>query len=596
MKRFMIILWSSLLIAHLSPAQNVPVTIVGDVYVASAGSIRSDGPVHIKVSDPGGANQRTGIVDNMGTVALYDSLIFYSYDAVDGLLRNLNTVTLSGIGANKKVVVRKAFTDNNWHSIAMPFDVNLTSGVRLFKNGVAEPAVYSQDGSGASDNFWVRYYDTYKRAYTGKNDFSNWVYYSALGTYDGSDGSSSPLRGKYTTNSGNTLRAGTAFLVGIDCLTGPTTDVALEFSAVDDNAITTLLTMNDKSVALDYPTMPDSRKHLFVTDEIENSEGWNIFGGLNSSSFLLGKTGGGIVTSDYDRLIYYNKVINPLYNSGAWGNVLITVDDASQYVTLSPYTPIYVKNADASTANFTFKVNGLSIAPPNPAGFRSLEAGTRDYLSLGLVDQANQRERVLLKLENGLSKFYDAAKDGVAMLNLNIPVPQMWIVGEMNSGRPIDLALNGIPTGPNEVKLGISVPAGTFTFDLREIRNNTVRSAVLLDKATGAQTDLLVKPYTFTSSSGQQTTDRFTLFINKTVTGLDELTGVTEIYAYVNNNSLTVKNVCNGDRVQVVDMAGRTVVSGLVSGNEFSATLNQKGVYLVNVKGEKVAVLKVLNK
>jgi hypothetical protein len=46
----------------------------------------------------------------------------------------------------------------------------------------------------------------------------------------------------------------------------------------------------------------------------------------------------------------------------------------------------------------------------------------------------------------------------------------------------------------------------------------------------------------------------------------------------------------------VLDLSGRIVASGVASSNEFSATLIQKGVYLVNVKGEKAAVLKVVNK
>jgi hypothetical protein len=55
-------------------------------------------------------------------------------------------------------------------------------------------------------------------------------------------------------------------------------------------------------------------------------------------------------------------------------------------------------------------------------------------------------------------------------------------------------------------------------------------------------------------------------------------------------------NLNTGDKVQILDLTGRIIASGVATSNTYSSQANQKGVYIVSVKGVKTATLKVLNK
>jgi hypothetical protein len=183
------------------------------------------------------------------------------------------------------------------------------------------------------------------------------------------------------------------------------------------------------------------------------------------------------------------------------------------------------------------------------------------------------------------------------MTTSSTSLPRLWSILSDKSGAENALFMNRLPYLDREVKLGISLPVeGDYTFDLIDLtKMNGIESVVLLDKKTNIKTELLDEPYSFQTSGALQTNDRFSLFIKKSITSIDTpKTG--EIYAYTGNNVLTVKNVLPGSKIQVLDLAGRSIAIGLASGDEFSTLLNQKGVYIVNVTGEKTAVLKVLNK
>jgi hypothetical protein len=150
---------------------------------------------------------------------------------------------------------------------------------------------------------------------------------------------------------------------------------------------------------------------------------------------------------------------------------------------------------------------------------------------------------------------------------------------------------------PREINIGIGTPrSGDYTFSIASLQQKNIEEAVLLDKLTNTKTDLLSKPYKFSISQVDKLEDRFVLFAQKK-SGTSIVTpDDSEIYAYVKDGLLTVSNLEPGDRVRVLDLAGRNVVAGTASGRDFTCNLNQKGVYIVNVKGQKPATIKILNK
>jgi hypothetical protein len=167
------------------------------------------------------------------------------------------------------------------------------------------------------------------------------------------------------------------------------------------------------------------------------------------------------------------------------------------------------------------------------------------------------------------------------------------------------LALNRRPAKDQEVKLGVISPVeGDYTFSLKVIQELSLKAAFLCDnKASGEgkYLDLLDKNASSRSYflSKGTTEDRFVLILYTTTSALpiDKVAvDESDIFAYANNNILVVKNIQKGDQVRILDLSGRTIVSEIASTNEFTTPLVQKGVYIVNIKGEKNAVLKVMNK
>jgi hypothetical protein len=150
-----------------------------------------------------------------------------------------------------------------------------------------------------------------------------------------------------------------------------------------------------------------------------------------------------------------------------------------------------------------------------------------------------------------------------------------------------------MPYGQNEVPLGVNAPlASEYTFSLNEFTNETIESVILLDKATNMRTELLKDNYSFLSDGNVNTQDRFVLFINGS-NGLND-DPAADVYAYVENNRLSVMNLLPGDKVQVMDVNGHTIVAAVATGNTFTFDLGPKGVYIVVEKGSKT--FKVVNK
>jgi len=114
----------------------------------------------------------------------------------------------------------------------------------------------------------------------------------------------------------------------------------------------------------------------------------------------------------------------------------------------------------------------------------------------------------------------------------------------------------------------------------------------------GEKVELLAQNYTVdlsTITAPLNNENMFQLIINgsEVHTGAAELAG--NVYAYTADGKITVKNLNVGDKVQIVDIAGRVIAAGVASSAEFSAPASAKGAYIVTVKGEKPSVLKVLN-
>ena len=603
MKRLITIFLSSVIGFSLY-GQNQPIAIYGDVYVGDAGQMLSAGPMHLEAGTTG---LPAGIarVANYGELQLNDSVIFYSNDSFDGLLANWKTVTNTA----NKVVLRKNFKTNGWYMIGFPFSVNLgPSGSPSIdvKNALDGTGLTRGVGDVAASEgaFDVRYYDPQMRANLGKN----------VGTKDYWNIDNYNWQRLDTNKIGldkNLLVAGNAYWISVDpamVTSDPTTGAWIDFIGTNSADIVNLFAKTNKGVDLSYAHSPVGK---FTSETVANSEGWNVFGGLNSTEYSItaGPLWGTPPTVNYTRAIYYREDA-----SGTWKN-LIPVDNLQPIRTMRPYAPLFVQT-DSTYMDVDNKLkylsgggfqyvnnNGITIAQDqsNTVLLRSTTSALGyDLFRLDLIDANNSSvkfEPAYFKFNSSYSVSFRGAEDDLIMETTSKTEPIVWSVVPNGTGSNLVVS-HGLPYTESEVILGVNIPAaGTYTFILRDISvsDNLLKSAILWDKATDTKTELLKGDYTFQTSGAVNTQDRFVLFINKSVTSIDQI-GTSEIYAYAVNNILTVKNLNTGDKVQVTDITGRVFASAIASSDTYTVTLNQKGVYIVNVRGEKAKTLKVLNK
>ena len=576
MKRLITIFLSSFIVISLSgQTQDLPMTVVGDVYVDNTGIMKSLGPVHLMAVS----------ADTMARLANYgkldmDTIIFYSNDVSDGLLMNQADLAATAKGVvTPEVAVRKTFKKSNaWYQISFPYDVYIgrTSGGADPLIGVVNPLTGKQLVRG--DDFQVQYYDGQKRAEVGKNVDTIWVTLPASETV---------------------MKKGVGYRVAVK-LTKLAADTAgaamgrfsVDFYAKSSPKITELFNRDIKGVDLAYPYTG----HWAYDD---NSYGWNAIGGLNSTEYLVNSS-----TIEYPDPVYY------------WGDATGKWEElypSAETGTLRPYAVIFVKtktnNADFLTflktrvasnhGGFTYVGNGsgLTVEPEGDIFRSSSSASTEDLLELQLADAKNAfTSKIYFQFDDAYtSAFKSAEGDAIRLETKSTVAPIVWAVSYNEHDVKYITFVDRLPYGEHEVPLGVNIPAaGEYNFSMREVFNEKIKSAVLWDKVTNIKTELFTSGYSFKSTGSINLESRFVILLNKSITSIDQIGGTSEIYAFAENNVLTVKNLNTGDKVQVLDMAGRLVASGEASGDTYSVTLNQKGVYVVNARGEKI--LKVLNK
>jgi hypothetical protein len=570
-------------------AQKIPMAVFGDMYIAEDGAMTSTGPVHLKVI----SESQKAQVANYGNLEM-DAVHFYTNNDVDGLLLHGDK---SGSDISTSTVsVRRAVRRFAWIMLSFPFDVDLTSGVKTAKEGI--PLV-------RDTHFLAYYYNAAKRADLGLKETGN----EGVEIWEN------------LPNGTTTLKKGIGYriAVSLDAVHGLGADTVgaaagnfhIDFFAKQED-ITPLFSGVEKGVHLVFDSIPPGKWY----QDGHHSEGWNAIGGLHSTNFetrhpsLAGKTtefkGSSIFVWD-DRPGGW-KPFNPEFEEG----------------TLRPYAVFFVQTTRemhdngqlhyvpgkpmADKGGFVFlredpnyDPRTLPFLPGKPVFRSATQNSSPDKLIVALTNERdNSTFSTFFKFNEEGSSFYDTygGEDKGLSIALSENIHYVWTSAMVESTAEYTRAYTKLlPIGESEVKLGVAthLQGGDYVFSMRSLKNETITSVVLWDKETKIATNLLTDSYRFGAGSARLLTeDRFVLYINhhNAPTSLDPSADAPDIYAYVENNKLIVKNVQQGDRVQVLDLTGRTIISGIASGDEFSATLNQKGIYIVNVNGMKT--LKVL--
>jgi hypothetical protein len=555
MKQLITILLS--FIGYVSLFGQTPMVVAGEMQVS--GPVYSQGAVHVFVDT---INSRINIDNATATSAELrtDTIIFYSNDKRDGLLLSQKTGGVKGTITDQpaKVIVRKNVADYTWTYITLPFDVNISD---ISKNGVSLKA---------EEDYWLARFDAKARSDSSTTNVNVvWPYFD---DYNG------------------TLQKGTGYMVA--GYFGGTPGVTLgdiDFVTTNSTDINNLFKVEDKSV--NYRTYVSSAG---AWKEPDRGDGWAFIGGLNPTTFSINKDNIGNYSDDA-------AAVYPVNGTSQVTAVTLIGKGINETVKIGPYTPFYIHivtdtkiAAYPIDSTFIFKRGGLSL---DNYTYRSANENIKDQLYFALSsDKDNSFDRFYLTFADHYSESFKTSEDAITMMTFSKSSPAVWCLDGANK----ELALNGLPMkDERKVGMGFSVPeAGDYTFRLDAKKLADVRNVILVDNVTGKKVDLLqTLSYSFNSEAVEIENNRFTLYINSSYTDIP-LVDTDKPYAYAKDNILTIKNLSEGDMVSVYDLSGRTLVSGKVSGMEFSTVLSQKGVYIVNVKMKngQTSVFKVLNK
>ena len=588
MKRlFTIVLLSALCVGSWA---QLPMTVVGDMYVGDAanqGKLKSVGPVHLRAFE---SEMKWARVYTSGIMEM-PNVIFYTNDANDGLLE-----TAVDAGAQYKVnaenvTVRMKVKGRTWYQMSLPFDVDLGAGKGGVKKTDGTPMTLTQE-------YMIQYFDPVARADNG---------------YRKQDGVWASYLWK-DAETGTILPKGTGFRFVLAAAGDTEVDFCANTAGTSPDNIAYLFEQQVKGIDLEYKRYPEIAPGTpkFTTPE---AEGWNFRGGLHSTNFEISNGTISMGNGLTDKPVYYRNN-SALSADDNW----IPLNPSAATATLRPYGTLFVQ-VDEVIAGGETEATALHLTHSSGSGGLVFNAGTsleRETLVLRSAQATKPYDQIGLTLTHvtgqgpvstfetyfrfgdGFDKLFKNGEDYFVMQtiykdNNGTEKVSIWSKSKNVDNLTQELFINALPYGENEVPLAVNFPSGTggYVFSMKEYANETIQNAILVDKYWGRSTDLLKENYVVNSAPGVWG-DRFFLYFNRSITSLDPLSLDSEIYAFAENNVLTIMNLIVGDKVQITDLTGRTIASGVASGETFTVTLNQKGVYIVNARGN--ITLKVLNK
>lgn len=320
-------------------------------------------------------------------------------------------------------------------------------------------------------------------------------------------------------------------------------------------------------------------------------------GNLNSGDVSIAITR---TATTNDAIKGWNLIGNPYTSGYEWdGNNYSILADNYAYVltadgtydpraatTLAPNQGFFVNKGTDGSENFVFqasrRVHGGAFAKHGMVS---------DQLVLVLSNGALV-DRTTIQMIEGTS-FDRDRWDALKLYSLDADQrPQL----STQTANGTQVAINTIPSLDESlvIPIRLNIPAnGTMTISADEITGQFEQhTLVLFDQKTGNSHKLNETPvYSFIASTDNP--NRFLLKFS--AVGIDEAITQPAINAWVYSNTLFVNNPEGSTRVEIIDLAGRILYAGNISGEGIqSMNINQPaGVYIVRMSNAgSVATIK----
>ncbi|MDY4551053.1 MAG: leucine-rich repeat protein [Parabacteroides sp.] len=281
---------------------------------------------------------------------------------------------------------------------------------------------------------------------------------------------------------------------------------------------------------------------------------------------------------------YYN--IGTLYENGFKGTITVwdpqldnyqyyTQDDADQY--LKPLTAFFVQQTDeVSSILFTTSGRAAKLPEGTTRSASALRSGDgRQVLNLVLSnDSLSDKTRIVFN--EAAKAGYELGLDASKFRSMNPNAPAFYSIDVDNQ----QLAINERPWDNGVVRLGCNFGVkGEYSIALQEA---VEQDLILVDKVTGAQTNLKEQAYRFSAEVGENN-DRFELRSGNP-TSMEEIAG---FQWQVRGGQLFLTGLPTNARVIVHDTMGRTVCDRTVSDELSSLALPQAGVYYLTIRTQQ---------
>lgn len=445
----------------------------------------------------------------------WDQKMVYDYVTRDWFGSLINNGTARANDITVEIPMQKNF----WYFITFPFDVRVSDIVCTDNDKVP---------------FAIRTYDGYKRANLQPND--TWV---NLGASD-------------------VMQAGTGYIFRSTNSVDRNTNT-FRFTAMQNATKTRFFRDEDVQVELqDYPAKYDFDRS------------WNFIGNPYPAFFDIRAMQTTAPITIYE------------WNQGWWGSTL-------KYVAYSPQDDNYILNPgqaffiqrpiEGGTLVFRkdgrqhntdprpweyYNINGSRASMPQHQRqvfnlyLAKEELGTTQ--TEGMATEEDNRvtpcssvaDRTRFVINEGASLSYEPARDAAKFSSMDAASPELYILEDGQR-----LAIDERPVANGEIQLGLQLPAsGTYSISLA-VREKPCQTVVLIDKQTGAETDLTTEAYTFDANAG--TIDsRFVIRL-----------GAATAVQYV---ALPTQQT-----EQLFDLQGRPIANGKSANRKL-----QRGIYVIN--------------
>lgn len=207
---------------------------------------------------------------------------------------------------------------------------------------------------------------------------------------------------------------------------------------------------------------------------------------------------------------------------------------------------------------------------------------TRQVFNLMLMD-GEKSDRTRFVINPNATCDYDINRDANKFMNSNVQMSQFYTIES-----DVQFAINERPMGNGIITLGAYFSCkGTYAIEL-DTKVEDV-DVILVDKLTGAETDLMNETYTFTADAGA-VDNRFEIRM-KTHHVIEEVEDAPAVAAVKVVNGQIVVTVPEVSTITVYNAEGQRIAAASATAATFDV---ESGIYIVKVQGtvHKVSVIR----